>query len=129
VLFSSPDFAVLAAAVTGARAIAPESTVAAPTAPIVRIAFRTTSAVPLVFIAMTASTRSHRLTFNCRLLIAFFASRVTRSTKLELVVTLADPAKRGGACLRCHLSHPSSSAPRATHRGFGWFTSADFRPN
>jgi len=42
---------------------------------------------------------------------------------------LADPAKRGGACPRCHLSHSSSSAQRAAHRGFGWFTSADFHPN
>jgi len=43
-------------------------------------------------------------------------------------MTLADPVKRDGAFTRGHL-HPSSSAQRATYRGFGWFTSASFRPN
>jgi len=54
------------------------------------------------------------------------ASRVARSTKLDLTVTLAGEARR---CFASgHLSHPSSSAQRATHRGFGWFISAGFRP-
>jgi len=51
---------------------------------------------------MTASTRSGHSDFRLskfRLSTAFVASRAARSTKLDLTVTLADPAKRGGACL------------------------------
>jgi hypothetical protein len=44
--------------------------------------------------------------------------RVARGAKLDLTVTVADPAKRGGAFTRGHFSHPSSSAQHATHRGF-----------
>jgi len=50
---------------------------------------------------------------------------VARGAALDEMALMADLAKRGGARPRCHLSHPSSSARRATRRGLGWrFTSA-----
>src|SRR6202008_559214 len=68
---------------------------------------------------------------------AFTPTPGGRGAKLDLTVTLADPAKRGGAFTGSQglhlqtlnkivaMSHPSSSARRATHRAFGWRSPAN----
>jgi hypothetical protein len=57
---------------------------------------------------------------------SFFANRVARKSVLDFEGDLADPAKRGGACLRFHFSRPFQLRSTRHSQGLGWRTRANF---